>query len=235
MSKYFYFLSFFLITTLCCGQNISFEANINHKAKSLKQGLNKNGDSLILESTKKPIQQVDIFNDDILESYDVNAHKTKIDLNVLPAGNFIVQARVGKKRIIMSLEKKDGVNIAMIRLKEKMENEHVDSLISIPNRKLKKKIKLKNPIYYWVVYESNSNFGARKSMKLVYKNELPELIEKNKFETQSKVAQNNSLRIYAIYDKNKFMKKQFRNPKYYKSVKKSKIFNTVPYYDSTKE
>ena len=72
-------------------------------------------------------------------------------------------------------------------------------------------------------------------MKLVYKDEIPNLIKKNKLELQSEIGKDNTLVIYAIYDKNKFMSKQFRNPKYYKKVKKSKYFNVVPYYSSFNE
>jgi hypothetical protein len=69
----------------------------------------------------------------------------------------------------------------------------------------------------------------------VYKDEISDMIEKNKLELQSDIGKDNTLLIYAIYDKNKFMKKQFRNPKYYRTVRKSKFFNVVPYYSSFNE
>lgn len=236
--KNIFLLAFTFFITICNGQhiikhsgsNIIFEPNVNHKARLLKQGLNKYHDSLILESLKKPISQIDIFNEDFLESFDVNSNKTKIDLNALPAGNFIVQARVGRKRIVMYLEKKEGIDLASVRKQEELDNQELEDTIS--ESKKKKKKKKKNAIYYWVVYESNSNVGSRKSMKLVYKNELSGLIEKNKYELLSDVGNDNTLSIYAIYNKNKFIDKQYSNPKYYKSVKKSKVFNVIPFYSS---
>jgi hypothetical protein len=208
------------------------QPNINYKARNLKQGLNKSADSLILESSKKPIRQVDIFNEDFLESVDVNSHKTKIDLNMLPAGNFIVQARVGKKRIIMYVQKRDSAIMAYSK-RELQNQDSIDSSIKLKSKR--KNNKNRKVIYYWAVQKSNSNFGSTKSMKLVYKDEISDMIEKNKLELQSDIGKDNTLLIYAIYDKNKFMKKQFRNPKYYRTVRKSKFFNVVPYYSSFNE
>ncbi|WP_323788382.1 hypothetical protein [Psychroserpens sp.] len=236
-------LVFTLFTLFTYGQRITFQKNVNHKARALKQSLTKNGDSLILES-KKNIGQVDIFNEDFFESIDIDSTKTKIDLKMLPIGSFIVQARLGKKRIIMYLRKSDNYEIDTKQPKFKLrkvykitssELDAIDVTTSKTKRKSKTTYKKKDVKFYWVVYESNSNFGSRKSMKLAYKNELPELIKKNKLELQSKVGSDNVLRIYAIYNKNKFMRKQFRNPKYYKTVKKSKLFNVKPYYNSLNE
>lgn len=86
--------------------------------------------------------------------------------------------------------------------------------------------------YYWVVTESNSNFGSRKSMRLEHKNDIDKLISKNKLELQSKVGKDNTLIVYAIYNKSKFMNKQFRNPEYYQSKEKSNFFNSEPFYIS---
>lgn len=218
------------------GPNIIFEPNINPKAKSLRQGLNKSRDTLKLLSTKLPITQIDIFNKDYLESFDVNSNKTEIALDLLPAGTFLVQARVGRKRIIMSLTKKEGLDLATLRKKEALaldddkEDLQEDTTKQKKRKKPKKKRKAK---YFWVVYESNSNMGSRKSMKLLYKDEVLNLIQKNKYELESGVANDNVLTVYAIYNKNKFMNKQYRNPKFYKTIKKPKLFNPVPFYNSS--
>jgi len=95
--------------------------------------------------------------------------------------------------------------------------------------------KKENPLYYWVVSESNSNFGSTKSMKLEYKEDVAKLISKNKLELKSDIGKDNKLHIYSIYDKSKFMNKQFRNPEYYKSAENSKFFNSEPYYTSNKK
>lgn len=240
--KNVYLLIFILSIVLSYGQkpftlsgpNITFEPNVNHKARSLKQGLNKNGDSLKFLSTKKPIRQIDIFNEDYLESFPIDSNKAAISLDTLPAGEFIVQARVGRKRIIMHLQKKEGVDLVSVRKKEQSDNQDIEDVtITSTIEKKKKKKKKKKVIYYWVVYKSNSNVGSRKSMKLLYKDEVVELIKKNKYELESGVASNNTLVVYAIYNKNKFMNKQVRNPKFYKSAKKSRVFNVVPFYNSS--
>lgn len=233
--KNFYILAFTLFTVLTYGQNfqnIVFQPNINFKARNLKQGLNKTGDSLILESSNKSIKQIDIFNEDFLESIEVNSNNAKIDLNILPVGKFIVQARIGKRRIIMYVQKRDSAVIAYS--KREKETQITSNTAIKPISKNQKK-EDKRVTYYWAVQKSNSNFGSAKVMKLVYKDEIPDLIKKNKLELQSEIGKDNTLVIYAIYDKNKFMSKQFRNPKYYKKVKESKFFNVVPYYSSFNE
>lgn len=213
-------------------QNIKFQPNINHKARTLKQGLNKSGDSLILESSKKPILQVDIFNEDFLESIKIDDKRAKINLSILPAGDFVVQARVGRKRIIMYLKK---LKSKIITYSEQERNDIQNDNLSPELQPLANSKKKKNINYYWVIEESNSNFGSTKTMRLIYKNEVDDLIEKNKMEIQSEIGKDNTLVIYSIYNKNKFMRKQFRNPKYYQTVKKSKFFNVVPYYSSLNE
>ncbi|MFK7781006.1 hypothetical protein [Psychroserpens sp.] len=247
MVKNLLLVIFSLLTTITYGQKIIFQKNINSRARTLEQNLNKNRDSLILKSSKKIISHVDIFNEDFAESIDVNSNSTKIDLSALPFGDFIVQAKLGRKNIIMYLRKTNNYELNTKQPKFKLKKvfkitsdydiDISDEALSSSKRKYKNKKKNRkiNVKYYWVVYESNSNFGSNKSMKLVYKDELPNLIEKNKLELQSKVGSDNVLLVYAIYHKNKFMRKQIRNSKYYKSVKKSKFFNVVPYYSSLNE
>ena len=82
---------------------------------------------------------------------------------------------------------------------------------------------------YWVVYESNAQFSSRKTMGLKYVDEIQDLISKIELELNTEQSKNNKLFVYEIYDKSKFIRKQLRNKKYYKS-KKSKMFNTEPIF-----
>lgn len=212
-----------LFSIVAYGQKITFEKNINYKANILLQGLNKAGDSLILDCKNKEIRQVDIFNDDFSERIDVYNNKTKIDLKKLPIGNFVVQAIVDKKLIVMYLKKHEDIIVS------NSNQEPIDKTTKLKSNKASKKEKV---LYYWVVSESNSNFGSSKSMKLEYKENVAKLISKNKLELKSNIGKDNKLIVYAVYNKSKFMNKQFRNPKYYKSAEESKFFNAEPFYVS---
>ena len=209
------------------GQQITFQKNVNYKASALQQNLNKDRDSLILESKTEQILYVDIFNKDFSKSINVHNNKTKIDLKTLPAGNFVIQARFDKKMIIMSLDKNENVTIASSELLEK----NIDHNGLAAKDKSNKIVQKNSSSYYWVVSESNSNFGSSKTMRLEYKGDLDKLITKIKLELNSDVGKNNKLLVYEIYNRSKFMTKQLRNPGYYKS-EASELFNVVPFYNS---
>ncbi len=215
-----------LSTVMAFGQKIRFEKNINYKASSLHQALNASRDSLILKSIGDRIQRVDIFSDDYTKQVKVDDYHTKIDLSRLPLGTYVVQAKIDKKWIVMSLEKYENMQLAEA-------NPHAGKKkVNQVSTLQKSKIKQGTPKYCWVVEESLSGMGSYKSMKLEYTSEVAKLISKNKLELKSDTGRANKLIVYAIYDKSKFMTMQMRNPNYYKSVEESSYFDTNPYYIS---
>ena len=205
------------------GQQITFHKNVNYKANLLVQNLNKDRDSLFLESKTGEISQVVIFNDKFSKKYDIDSTKAEIGLKKLPLGNFIIQAKVDTKWIIMALEKTYNTKTAVSDLKTSFTSKQH----TIKNTGFNHKTNNNNL--------RNSSFGSTKSMRLVYKDEIPDLIKKNKLELKSNTGKNNKLLIYEIYDKSQFMNKQFRNPGFYKSVEQTSIFNTEPFYISKSE
>ena len=229
MPKITYILAALLLCVpISYGQDITFHENVNYRANVLDQRLDDDNNTLFLESKEHVIAQVDIFNDTFSETIDVNSNSTSIDLNELPAGNFVIQAKVDKKFIIMYLEKTGSTTLASGDIAEK----HHDSsppevLNSIKN------IEKSDAIYYWVVYESNSNFGSSSKMSLEYKDALFKLISKHKLELKSNVAKANKLVIYEVFNKSEFMDQQFRNPKFYKTEGASKFLNSKPLYVSS--
>lgn len=222
MIKNFYILAFTVITAFSYGQKVTFESNVSYDARILKQSLNKTGDSLFLESIKN-ISQVDIFNENFFLSIDIDSTKSKIDLNKLPIGNFIILAGIEKKWIVMTLEKKENHAFISSYVKEKDL-----TTINKPDNSLQKN----TSAYYWVVSESNSGFGSCKSMWLEYKADIPKLIHKIELELKSSVGKNNKLLVYEVYNRSQFMTKQLRNSSYYQS-ETSELFNVVPFYAST--
>lgn len=253
MPKTAYILAVMLYSILSYGQEITFHKNVNYRASTLLQHLNKDRDSLILESKVEKILKIDIFNNDFSKSIDVYSNKTTIDLNNLPAGDYVIQANINKHWIIMYLEKNEDSKTISSNQMEKNEllktnfiiQTNKDAKIATLDRKEKilnksdiksnfktsKVIKKDNSSYYWVVSESNSNFGSNKSMRLEYKEDVDRLIAKTKIELKSDVGKNNKLLVYEIYNRSQFMTKQLRNPVYYKS-EDSEFFNVVPIYAS---
>ena len=94
-------LIFFLTVTLN-GQTTVLLKNFNPKAKELKHQLNKSRDSLIL-SCEQPILKVDIFNEDFEMIVTVEGSNTKIPLHNLPIGEFVVEAKLEDKIILMEI------------------------------------------------------------------------------------------------------------------------------------
>ncbi|WP_299123898.1 hypothetical protein [uncultured Winogradskyella sp.] len=237
MIKGYCFLVLLLTTIFSYGQEITFHENTSYAARKLNlvQKLNKSGDSLILESGRKPIQQVDILNDDYLETIEVDTIKVKVDLKKLAIGNYVIQAKVGRDWIVMYMEKKLDINEILndTETKDSHDSEKViitDENVSKPDQNSDKYL-LKENKMYWVVYENNSQFSSGKTMGLKYIDEIQDLISKIELELKTKYGRYNKLKVYEVYDKSKFMQKQLKNRKYYKS-KKSKFFNVSPIYNS---
>ncbi|WP_299103327.1 hypothetical protein [uncultured Winogradskyella sp.] len=219
MKKGYYLLIFMLVTIFTYGQEINFQKNESYIARKHKliQKLNVSGDSLILESERKKIKQVDILNEDYLESIIIDSTKGRINLKKLAIGNYVIQARIGRNWIVMYIEKTTGIYTSLnikAELKEKSSEKEV----------------FEEDKMYWVVYESNSQFSSQKTMGLKYVDEIQEMISKVKLELKTEDGKYNKLIVYEVYNKPMFMRRQLRNKKYYKS-RKSKFFNTKPLYN----
>lgn len=206
MMKHLFILILTAVTMPIYGQITTFQENDNYDARELKQIFNKEADSLILKS-ETIIRQVDIFNENFIKSFLVNDYVSKIDLSILPSGEFIVQARLRQKRIIMYIFRSGVVEEKPLTLTRKKAS------------------------HYWVVYEINSGSGSNKKMSLEKEDVVNRLISKHKLEVNTTVAKNNRLTIYEVYNPSKFMREQLRKPAYFKSSN-STIFNVVPYYST---
>ena len=224
MFRNYYTLALTLFTIFVHSQHITFQPNVNYKANELEQILDHKMNQLVLQSKDKQIQSVVIFNDDFSESIYVNSNKTNIDLNLLPIGSFIIKAKIDTKWIVMSLEKKSLIRTASFDYSKSEVKEYE----SIVNDNVEDAAK-KTTLYYWVVSESNSNFGSTKIMRLEYKEDIDKLIAKITLELKSDIGKKNKLVIYEVFDKSEFMTNQLRNSEYYKS-ETSTIFNVEPVY-----
>ncbi|MBR9845490.1 MAG: hypothetical protein GYB35_04925 [Algicola sp.] len=232
---------FICLTILVYGQNIRLQHNINYEARQLKQNLNPLGDSLLLESIHT-IRQVDIFNKEYSETFHVESTETQIDLKTLPIGNFIIKVIMGRKHIVMYLEKYDDKklkaldrnvrNNSLITASEDLNFKTNNALLveAVANNR-----SLNKSSFYWVVYECNSNFGSSKTMKLEDKRTVAKLITKNKLERKSKIGKHNRLYVYEVYHVSEFMDKQSKNPQFYMSSSDSNLFNVMPFYDTTNQ
>ena len=195
-------------------------------AYELEQILDESKNVLVLQSKDKKIQRVDIFNDDFYKTVNIDSTKMDINLNTLPVGNFVIQAKIDKKWIVMYLEKKKDLRHTSLHQNLILvENQSLD----FPIQKAFEIINENDSFFYWVVTESNSSFGSSRTMRLEYKKDVQKLISKAKLELNTSVGKHNKLLVYEVYDRSEFMTKQLRNAEYYKS-ENSTIFNVIPVY-----
>ena len=179
---------FITFTLFSYGQEINFQKNVNSTATELLmvQELNKTGDSLILESEKIKIDQVDILNEDYLETIIVDSVKTIIGLKKLPVGNYVIQAKVEKHWIVMYMEKSKkivaDIDFTDIKALRKLKQVSKESKDLMDESSLSSENSLENKdeenMMYWVVSESNSQFSSTKTMSLKYPEEINDLIAK---------------------------------------------------------
>ena len=239
MIKNFTALILIFVSFLSYSQGITFQKNTNTAAQkfNLIQKLNKSGDSLILATDHKKIKQVDILNYEYLETFEINNSNAKIGLSHLSIGNYVVQARIGRHWIVMYLEKRDlkaeGVKTTNAninsKVKEMVSKNSVASVSSSTD--VSNLLQLNENKMYWVVQETNSQFSSYKTMGLKFSSEIYNLIDQIELEMKSEVAKANTLRVYEVFDKSEFMRKQLKNKNYHKR-KKSKLFNVNPIYNS---
>ncbi|MUU78162.1 hypothetical protein [Winogradskyella endarachnes] len=238
------FLVVVTISLFSYSQEIVFHKNDNSTTSELlvKQELNKHGDSLILESANIKIQQVDILNDDHFETIKVDSVKTRVGLDKLPYGNYVIQAKFEKHWIVMYMEKSRTIG-EEIDFMEIVANAKLNKVTNTPTNvkdetlSLKEKVtesQVEEKILYWVVYESNTHLSSTKTMGLKGAEEINDLIYKIRIEAKSKVGRHNKLLVFEVYNTSEFMRKQLRDGSYYESTK-SKSFNVKPIYNSDKE
>ncbi|WP_178983906.1 hypothetical protein [Winogradskyella helgolandensis] len=228
-----------LVTLFSYGQGITFQKNTSSAARKFKlvQKLNKSGDSLILATEHEKIKEVDILNTDYFETIEVHNTNAKINLKHLTIGNYVVQARIGRHWIVMYLEKRDlkanGLKTVSLNIESDpiriVPKNTIDSLAF--SKRKSNQLYLKTKEMYWVVYESKTQFASHRTMSLKYADEIYNLINQIELEINSKVGINNTLKVYEVFNKPKFMRKQLRNKDYYKR-KRSEHFNVEPLYNS---
>ena len=97
-----YTLVFLFLTAFMYGQNSTLIQNVNFRAKELKHGLNKSGDSLLLEG-ERIIHSVDIFNAHFEKNFAVNNSSASIPLEEIPVGRYTTEVKLDDKLIIITL------------------------------------------------------------------------------------------------------------------------------------
>jgi hypothetical protein len=227
------------------GQNITLLKNFNPKAKELKHSLNPTGDSLVL-GCEKTILKIDIFNEDYEKTVVVEGYNAKISLTDLPAGKFVVEAKIVDKIILINIIKHDYLNEPtnadisdIAEGKGMMLDEGLNIIKSSPNTSIeyiltgakRQKSLNKNQKFYWVITKVNNESGSSKTMKLVNQESADRMILKNKLENQSASGKLNELKVWEVYNTTKFMSQQVLNPDFIYSLE-SDFFNTTPYYST---
>ncbi|WP_339755010.1 hypothetical protein [uncultured Winogradskyella sp.] len=233
-----------LLGMLVSGQKSILLQNINVRANELKHGLNKSGDSLILEG-KRIINKVEIFNNNFEKTFIVENHNAKIPLNNIPIGRFVTEVKVDDKLIIITLlrnesfEKLPEVSTEKEYAQNKnalaSQNEASGTTLSISNSegKLNKQL-IKSVRFYWIVYKINKGHSSSKIMKIGDRKSVTKMIRQNKIDLKTKSGKYNELTIWEVYDTSKFMRYKRQNPDY-ANAKEVDCFNTVPFFQSQTE
>ena len=113
MHRFFIVILILSFLQLGFGQKSSLIKNVNYRAKDLKHDLNKNGDTLMLQSDKT-IYQVDIYNSFYEKKIAINRYKSNIAINDLPEGKFVIEVVLSDRRIIMTLIKHETAEEALM-------------------------------------------------------------------------------------------------------------------------
>ena len=240
IKKYSLFV-FIMITVFSYSQEITFQKNSSLSARKLLvvQKLNEIGDSLILESESKKIRQIDILNEEYLQTIKVDSVKAKIDLKEIPNGNYVIQARISRDWIVMYMTKRHyisaGLKYSDIKIDSKLDFAALRTKVlkgdTLSTQQHSVENNLEKKTMYWVVYEINSQFSSAKTMSLKCADEIYDLIAKIRLELKSEIGKNNKLFVYEVYDTSEFMSNQLKNIKYYKKIE-SKFFNVIPLFSS---
>ncbi|WP_417861037.1 hypothetical protein [Winogradskyella sediminis] len=238
-----------LLTHFSYSQNITLLQNTHPKAKELKHHLNATKDSLVLECNSK-IKKVEIFNEDYEQIIIVDTPKTQISLRDIPIGNFIVEAKLTEKIIVMDLVKyNDLYNISnansshnteqIAEGKGMMLDEELKVIKSAPKKSIAFILTRgnsgmqpkKHQKYFWTETQINNDSGSSKTMRLVDQKSVETMIYRHKIETNSDSGRLNTLTVWEVYNKSKFMEQQVSNPDFVYSVA-TDIFNPTPYYST---
>ncbi|MFC0602977.1 hypothetical protein [Winogradskyella pulchriflava] len=160
------------------GQKSTLLQNINFRAKELKHSLNKDGDSLLLESDRT-IYSVEIFNQDFEKTVEVGENQTKIPLNGTPLGRLVVQAKLIDKRILMTLLRHEDIEESSEELTKPIPrpNTKIASVIkelTINNSEVEVNFLLEVPTAFEVKYKA---IPLRQETQLAYEDLNEDVVE----------------------------------------------------------
>lgn len=234
---------FLLLTTLFYGQNATLLQNIDYRAEELKHGLNKTGDTLILEG-QRDITKVAIFNDNFERSIVVDSKQTKIPLTDFPNGRYVTEVKVHNKLIIITLilhKPTDhfSKDIASNQIESLDEGQKLTTQVKAEGNVVEensiepKEIDAPKPAvrFYWIVNKIYKGHSSRKVMKIGDKEAVEKIIRQNEIDLKTRTGRHNELVIWEVYDTSKFMRFKRRNPDYANATE-ADCFNTVPFYKS---
>ncbi len=248
MIKKTYTLILLFLTAFAFSQQNTLIQNVNPRAKALQHSLNKTGDILLLES-EKTIFSVTIFNQDFERTFGVGKYQAKIPLHEVPKGRVVIEVQLNDGLIVMNLIKHKSAKenhkvaptikteIADLKQITIAQNsitikELINPRVNFTKTRAKTtKLNNKKRKAFWVMYKVNTGYSSRKSMKLGNKEEVDQLISKNKLDQKTRSGKLNKLIVWEVYDKSKFLRQQIINPDYINSSN-SNFFDVSPYYTS---
>ncbi|NRD19402.1 hypothetical protein HNV08_05030 [Winogradskyella eckloniae] len=233
------------VSLTCFSQDFKLIKNKHPQAKELKHNLNKTKDTLVLECNNK-ILAVDFFNEDFEKKIIINDVKTKISLQDIPEGKFIVEAKLTNKIILIDLirhksyndtsqsdinEPAEGMGMMLdetLNIIKAAPNKSLSFMLNRSNEQQKASTQLK---FYWIESQVINKIGSSKTMRLADQDSVDRMILKHKEELKSDCGKLNTLTIWEVYNTSEFMENQASNPDFVYSSS-TDIFNSTPYYST---
>lgn len=236
-----------LLILLCSvfsfSQNAILLKNTNPKAKELHHALNATKDSLILRCSSA-LTKVDIFNEEYDSSVIVNTRNTKVPLNDLPSGKFVIEVQLPDKIISMNLVKRgnerplsafksepiaEGMGMMLdenLKIVKASPHKSIEFLLT---RTKKSPQAPKAKKYFWIESLTVNEVGSSKTMKLADQQLVDKLILKHQLEIKCYTGKQNTLTVWEVYNTRKFIEHQMTNSNFVYS-QSTEVFNPTPYY-----
>lgn len=231
------FLCLFLtFTTATFAQNhvVKLQKNYNFRAKELRQSLNEDKDSLILDADLEMYKIEFLQHPEFKQIFRPYSKQVTLPINDLPIGRTVIAVHVNRKIILFNIVKSQP-SISELLNKKASKAVHQDTIkVKLKSDEIKtSSVTFDNKIRtgYWAVSYTSNGFSGHQFSGLVNERTKNRLIKKNRGDLVSFTGKRNRLVIWEVYDIDLFMESKIESKEQPFSIT-AKGFNETPLYKS---